>query len=54
MAPQMRCGVAVHQDPAWNCAAITAEKFPVDMGGNPLPTDEQRDLFVGWVDAGCP
>jgi hypothetical protein len=59
MAPQMRCGVAVTQDPAWGCDTITAkpiapQQFPVDMGGNPMPTDHQRDLFVAWVDAGCP
>jgi hypothetical protein len=59
MAPQMRCGVATTQDPAWGCDAvaakpITPKQFPVDMGGNPMPTDHQRDLFVQWVDAGCP
>jgi hypothetical protein len=54
LAPEIRCGVAVQQDPAWNCGAITAKQFPVDMGGNPLPTDEQRELIVDWVDAGCP
>lgn len=53
-APTMRCGVAVAQDPAWNCGATRSEQFPVEQGGNPLPTDDQRALFVEWVDAGCP
>ncbi len=33
---------------------MSAKKFPVENGGNPLPTDAQRALVVGWVDAGCP
>jgi hypothetical protein len=31
-----------------------AEQVPVEQGGNPLPPDDQRDLFVAWIDAGCP
>lgn len=54
-APMIRCGVSATQSPAWDCsAAIPAEKFPLDSGTNPLPTDEQRAIFVGWIDAGCP
>ncbi len=54
-APMIRCGVSVRQDPAWSCSsAIPAEKFPVDAGTNPLPSDAERAIFVGWIDAGCP
>ncbi len=52
-APTMRCGVAVHQDPSWDCGAIQPEQFPVQQG-NPLPPDDQRGIFVDWIDAGCP
>jgi hypothetical protein len=51
-APQIRCGIAVDQDPAWSCGTITPKQFPVEMGGNPLPTDAQRALIVEWIDAG--
>ncbi len=51
-AATIQCGVAAVQDPTWNCS--TAPKtFPI-IGDNPLPTDEQRALIVGWIDAGCP
>jgi hypothetical protein len=52
--PMVRCGISVTQDPAWQCGATTPEEFPVAGGSNPLPSDEQRGIMVGWVDAGCP
>ncbi len=52
-APMIRCGIAVTQDPSWNCGSTAPKAFPV-IGDNPLPTDEQRALVVGWIDAGCP
>ena len=54
LAPMIQCGIAVQQDPAWQCGGITLEEFPLYTGSNALPTNEQRDLMVGWVDAGCP
>jgi hypothetical protein len=54
-APMIRCGVAAHQDPAWKCSSdLPPLKFPVADGGTPLPSDEQRGIFLGWIDAGCP
>ncbi|HEY2511297.1 MAG TPA: hypothetical protein VGI39_10595 [Polyangiaceae bacterium] len=54
-APIIRCGVSTQQDPAWKCSAdIGPEKFPVSDGAHPLPTDAQRAMFAGWIDAGCP
>ena len=53
-APMIRCGVAVQQDPAWQCGATATEQFPVNEGNNPIPTDDERNLIVEWVDAGCP
>ncbi|MGO8994530.1 MAG: hypothetical protein ACLQVI_14520 [Polyangiaceae bacterium] len=53
-APTIQCGIAVSQAPSWNCGATAPESFPVSNGDNPIPTDEQRDLMVGWVEAGCP
>lgn len=53
-APIIRCGISVQQDPSWSCGGTAAESFPINGGDNPFPTDEQRDLMVGWVDAGCP
>jgi hypothetical protein len=54
LAPTIQCGISVHQSPAWGCGSIGPKSFPVFQGSNPLPTDEQRDIVVGWVDAGCP
>jgi hypothetical protein len=53
-ALQIRCGICVNQDPDWDCGTTAPKTFPVTNGGNPLPTDEQRGLLVGWIDAGCP
>jgi hypothetical protein len=52
-ASTIRCGIAVEQDPAWGCGGTPPKAFPI-VGDNPLPTDEQRDILVGWIDAGCP
>jgi len=49
----IRCGIAAQQDPSWNCGSTTPKEFPI-LGQNPLPTDEQRGIMVGWIDAGCP
>jgi hypothetical protein len=54
LAPTIRCGISIQQDPAWNCGATAPESFPVSQGNNPLPTDEQRDLVAAWIEAGCP
>ena len=49
----MRCGVAVTQDPSWNCAASpVAKQFPIGTG--PKPTDAERDRIVAWITAGEP
>lgn len=49
----MRCGVAVTQDPSWNCAASpVAKQFPIGTG--PKPTDAERDRIVAWISAGEP
>jgi hypothetical protein len=50
----IRCGIAAQQDPSWSCGSIAPKTFPVENGGNPLPTDDQRALVVSWIDAGCP
>ena len=52
-AQAIQCGIAVQQDPSWSCSGVSAKEFPV-VGQNPLPTDEQRGIMVGWIDAGCP
>ncbi len=52
-AETIRCGVAVTQDPSWNCSGTSAKKFPV-VGDTPFPTDEQRGIVVDWIEAGCP
>ena len=51
-ADVIKCGIATVQDPSWNCS-VSPKKFPI-IGDNPLPVDEQRDIMVGWIDAGCP
>ncbi|MGH7286385.1 MAG: hypothetical protein ACRELY_33110 [Polyangiaceae bacterium] len=49
----MRCGVAVTQDPSWSCpASITAKQFPIGTG--PKPTDAERNRLVAWIAAGEP
>ena len=49
----IRCGVAVTQDPAWQCAsAPIAKQFPI--GNGPKPCDAERDRIVAWVTAGAP
>jgi hypothetical protein len=53
-APMIRCGISVKEDPSWQCGATPPEQFPVVEATNPLPTDEQRAILVGWIDAGCP
>jgi hypothetical protein len=52
-AALIRCGISVAEAPSWGCT-VPAESFPVFEGDNVLPTDEQRGLIVGWIDAGCP
>jgi hypothetical protein len=53
-SPMIRCGIAVTQQPDWDCGATAPESFPLPNAGDPIPTDEQRGLLVGWIDAGCP
>jgi hypothetical protein len=53
-AATIQCGIATQQDPSWNCGSVGTKAFPVENGGNPLPTDPQRALVVGWIEAGCP
>jgi hypothetical protein len=49
----IRCGVAVTQDPTWNCAAWPpAKQFPV--GSGPKPSDAERARIVAWISAGAP
>jgi hypothetical protein len=52
-ATTIQCGIAVQQDPSWSCS-VSPKTFPVENGGNPLPTDEERGFVVAWIDAGCP
>lgn len=48
-----RCGVAVAQDPSWNCAASpVAKQFPI--GSGPKPSDAERTRIVAWITAGAP
>ena len=53
-APLIRCGISVVQETSWNCGSTAPETFPVSDGTNPMPTNEQRALLAGWIDAGCP
>jgi hypothetical protein len=49
----MRCGVAVTQDPSWNCSpSIAAKQFPIGNGAK--PSDAERDRIVAWITAGEP
>ena len=50
----IRCGVAVSQDPSWNCGqySIVAEQFPIGNGAKPTATERTR--LVAWIDAGLP
>jgi hypothetical protein len=50
LAPTIRCGIAVTQDPAWHCS-VPPEKYPK---GDLKPTDAAREIIVEWIDAGCP
>jgi hypothetical protein len=50
----IQCGIAVNQDPSWSCGSIAPKAFPLENGGNPLPTDPQRAIVLEWIDAGCP
>ena len=54
LATTIRCGISVEQDPTWKCGGTTPKEFPVASGNTPLPTDPQRGIIVGWIDAGCP
>jgi hypothetical protein len=50
---EVRCGVAVTQDPSWGCAAFPpAKQFPIGTGAK--PTDADRARFVAWLTAGAP
>jgi len=52
-ANDIRCGVAVLQDPSWQCPnSIAAKQFPI--GSGPKPSDVERDRLVSWIDAGVP
>jgi hypothetical protein len=52
-ANDIRCGVALAQDPSWNCPnSISAKQFPI--GDGPKPSDVDRIRLVGWIDAGTP
>ena len=55
-AAMIQCGVAVTQDPDWDCGTIVPEQFPAlaSPPTNPFPSDEDRERLVGWIDAGCP
>jgi hypothetical protein len=49
---EIRCGVAVSQDPSWSCAAFPpAKQFPI--GGGAKPSDAERARFVAWITAGA-
>ncbi len=49
----IRCGVAVTQDPSWQCpSSIVAEQFPI--GNGPHPSDLDRIRLVAWINAGAP
>ncbi len=54
----IRCGIAVTQDPSWNCSAIapgiSPAQFPIDDAthSNPKPSDAERARVVAWIDAG--
>ena len=50
----IRCGAGATTDPSPECAAFRAKEFPKWTGSNPLPTDEQREVLLGWIDAGMP
>jgi hypothetical protein len=52
-ASLIRCGISVTQPAAWSCT-VPPETYPLFGGQNALPTDEQRALVAGWIDAGCP
>jgi hypothetical protein len=54
LAPTIRCGISVTQDPSWSCGGTAPKTFPIFLGQNALPADEQRDLMVDWFKAGCP
>jgi hypothetical protein len=54
MAADIRCGISVTESPTWECGSTEPKTYPKFLGQNPLPTDPQRDLMVGWIDAGCP
>jgi hypothetical protein len=50
-ANDIRCGVALAQDPSWNCpGSIVAKQFPI--GSGPKPSDTERTRLVSWIDAG--
>ncbi len=52
-ATTIRCGVAVTQDPSWNCASFPpAGQFPI--GSGPHPSDTERTRLVNWIGAGLP
>jgi hypothetical protein len=53
-AQTIRCGISVAQQASWQCGSTAPKTFPKFLGQNPLPADEQRDIMVGWIDAGCP
>jgi hypothetical protein len=49
----IRCGVAVSQDPSWACKpSIPAKQFPIGTG--PKPSDAERTRLVAWISAGAP
>jgi hypothetical protein len=48
----IRCGTSSPSNPAPDCAGEPpAGQFPI---GDNLPTDEERDMLVEWIDAGLP
>jgi hypothetical protein len=53
-AAEIRCGVAVTQDPSWNCdpAFPPPKQFPI--GNGPKPSDADRGRLVAWITAGAP
>src|SRR5258706_10532939 len=52
-AAEIRCGVAVAQDPSWGCASTpVAKQFPI--GSGPKPTDAERTRLGAWITAGTP
>jgi hypothetical protein len=51
---EIRCGVAVTQDPSWNCDPQFPPPKQFPIGNGPKPTDAERNRAVAWLSAGAP